>query len=202
LSIPRPQPAPTMAEHQRRRINSRELPTTPASHYETPLAQQLWRWINRKEREEDTYYQGLPRHARKIGVGEEKFRRWASGETRQPPREDCHRLALYFGIDEEEVLRLAGYETYTSLIQAAQMVMPDRPDLLETLMYTLTPAWQTSQTQQKKNADRLLAGADPIERRTVLIVDNVRAWFAKMAVAEQKQVRAQLARVNTLEATG
>jgi hypothetical protein len=187
-------PPPLTAAKRPPRRNSREVPAVPASQYPTELAQEIWRWINQREREEDTYYQGLPRHAEKIGISHDKLRRYAMGVTRQPSREDCHLLAAYFHVNEDYVLRRAGYETYGTLGEAARMVMPDRPDLAEALRLTDTPLWRGSPAPEKASADRMLAGGAPIETKVVLIADAVRAWHARLSKDEKEALRAQLAR--------
>lgn len=194
MTTPTVTPPPLTAAKRPPRRNSREVPAVPASHYPTELAQEIWRWINRKEADEDTYYQGLPRHAEKIGISHDKLRRYAMGITRQPSREDCHLLAEYFHVDEDYVLRRAGYETYSSLLDAARMVMPERPDLADALRFTTTPLWRGSPSAEKASADRMLAGGAPIETKIVLIADAVRAWYARLSREEKEALRAQLAR--------
>ncbi len=189
-------PPPLTDKARPRRRNSREVPAVPASNYETELARELWRWINDKEREEDTYYQGLPRHADKIGISQEKLRRYAMGVTRQPSRQDVHLLAVYFGKSEEDVLRIAGYETYGSLREATRMVLPERTDLSDTLAHTAAPLWLASHSADKSAADRILAGGAPIETKIVLIADAVRAWHARLPTKEREALRAQLTRSN------
>lgn len=194
MTTPTVTPPPLTAAKRPPRRNSREVPAVPASKYPTGLAQEIWRWINRKEYDEDTYYQGLPRHADKIGISHDKLRRYAMGITRQPSREDCHLLAEYFHVDEDAVLGLAGYETYSSLRKAAQMVMPDRPDLAESLRMTATPRWHASHSAEKESADQMLAGGAPIETKIVLIANTVVSWYARLPKEEKDALRTQLAR--------
>jgi hypothetical protein len=173
------------------RRNSREFPITPASAYPR-FAAELWRWINQKEAEEDTYYQGLERHAAKIGISSDKMRRFTSGITKRPTRSDCVLIALYFNKDVESVLELAGWDTYRNITQKVSRELSDRHDLLETLRLTDSMLWSISQSKEKQNADEVLIGPERLLTKALLIADYVRSWYAQLSPEAKADLRNHL----------
>ncbi len=111
------------------------------------------------------------------------------GLTNRPSRADCAIIAQYFGKEVDDVLEIAGLDTYRSIQQSVARHMPERHDLLGLLRLSDTALWRLSQSEEKQYADRVLAGSEKLATKAVLIADQIRSWAAKLSAEARKELR-------------